>query len=149
VLLAVVVAFVPQAQPAANPQTKAVLAVVNQFVDGFNKGDTKSALAACADQTMILDEFPPYAWGGAGACAKWMADYEANAKKEAITDGAVTLTSTKHVDVAGDRAYVVTAANYVWKEKGQSMKETGSAFTFVLQRGAAGWRIVGWTWSKA
>ena len=34
-----------------------------------NKGDTKTALAACAAQAAILDEFPPYAWLGATACS--------------------------------------------------------------------------------
>ena len=43
-----------------------VMTTVHQFVDGFNKGDTASALAACADQTSIIDEFPPHEWHGAG-----------------------------------------------------------------------------------
>jgi ketosteroid isomerase-like protein len=146
-LTALVLTFAPQA-PAQNPQNAAVMAVVNQFVNGFNKGDTKSALATCADQTSIIDEFPPHEWHGAGACAKWMADYEANAKKDGITDGVVTITSTKHLDVTGDRAYLVTLADYTWKEKGKPMKETASTFTFVLQKGAAGWRIIGWSWSR-
>jgi ketosteroid isomerase-like protein len=145
-LISFVLTFVPQA-PAANPQNAAVMATINQFVDGFNKGDTKSSLAACADQASIIDEFPPHEWHGAGACARWMADYEANAKKEGITDGVVKITSTRHMAVAADRAYVVTVATYDWKQKGKPMKETGATFTFVLQKAAAGWRIIGWTWS--
>jgi len=46
------------AQTSGSAQT-AVLAPINQFVDGFNKGDAKMAVAACADETSILDEFPP------------------------------------------------------------------------------------------
>lgn len=46
------------AQTPGSAQT-AVLASVHQFVDGFNKGDTKSLVEACAAQTSIIDEFPP------------------------------------------------------------------------------------------
>lgn len=78
------------AQTPGSAQT-AVLATVHQFVHGFNKGDTKVLLAACADQTSILDEFPPHEWHGTGACAKWVSDFDADAKKNGITDGVVTL----------------------------------------------------------
>lgn len=145
-MFAIVLTLAPQA-PAVNPQNAAVMAAVNQFVDGFNKGDTKAMLAACADQTAIIDEFPPHEWHGAGACAKWIADYDAYGKKEGITDGVVKLTSTRHMAVTADRAYVVTVANYDWKEKGKPMKETGATFTFALVKVGAGWRISGWSWS--
>ncbi|HEY3663782.1 MAG TPA: nuclear transport factor 2 family protein [Chthoniobacterales bacterium] len=131
----------------ASAQTE-VMAPVHQFVDGFNKGATKSALAACADETSIIDEFPPYEWHGRGACAQWVKDYEASAKANGIADGIVTLSKTRHVDVQGDRAYVVTTANYTYTEKRKPMRETGSTFTFALQKGAHGWRIIAWTWSK-
>jgi hypothetical protein len=32
---------------------------------------------------------------------------------------------------------------------GKPVKETGSMFTFALQKGAAGWRIAGWSWAKS
>jgi ketosteroid isomerase-like protein len=132
-----------QSQPVS-PDKTAVIAVVHQFTDAFNKGDTKTAAAACADQTSIIDEFPH----GAGGCAKWMTDYDADAKKNGITDGHVTLGTPKHVNVAADRAYVVVPADYAYKEKGKPVKETGSILTVALQKVAAGWRITGWSWTK-
>jgi ketosteroid isomerase-like protein len=127
---------------------KAVIAVVNQFTDAFNKGDTKAAAAVCAEQTSIIDEFPPHEWNGAGGCGKWMADFDADAKKNGITDGNVKLAAPKHVDVTADRAYIVVPADYSYKQKGKPVKETGSLLTVALQKGAAGWRITGWSWSK-
>ena len=124
-----------------------VLAPIHQFVDGFNKGDVKSALAACAEETSIIDEFPPHEWHGAGACAKWADDYVANAKKDEITDGVVKLHQPAHVTVSGNRAYVVVPSDYSWKQKGKPMKETRAAFTFALNKGAGGWKIIAWTWS--
>jgi ketosteroid isomerase-like protein len=135
------------ATPAVASDQGDVLATVHQFVDGFNKGDAKSALAACADETSIIDEFPPHEWHGAGACAKWADDYEANAKKEGVTDGIVTLGKPKHVDVSGDRAYVVIPSEYAFKKNGKPVKETRAAFAFALHKGAAGWRITGWSWA--
>ncbi len=133
--------------PAAEAQQADVMAVVRQFVDGFNKGDVKSAVAACADQTSIIDEFPPHEWHGPGACAKWVDDYDADAKKKVLTDGIVTLGTPKHVNVTGDRAYVVIPSNYDYKLSGKPVKQAGSMFTFALQKGATGWRITGWSWS--
>jgi len=85
---------------------------VHQFTDGFNKGDTKSAVAACADQTSISDEFAPHEWHGAGACEKWANDYDADAKKHGVTDGIVTLGRACRVDVTDNYAYVVVPASY-------------------------------------
>ena len=147
-VLVVLAAAVLAAAPNAMAQQKDVMAPVHQFVDGFNKGDTKSALAACADQTSIIDEFPPSEWHGAGACGTWADDYDANAKKDGITDGVVTLGKPRHVDVTGDRAYVVVPASYKFKQKGKPVAEIGSMLTVALQKGPAGWRMTAWTWTK-
>jgi len=136
------------AQTAMSQQAE-VMSTVNQFVDSFNKGDAKTAAASCADQTIIIDEFPPHEWHGSGACSTWMNDFDADAKKNAITDGVVTLAKPKHVDVSGDHAYVVIPADYAYKKAGKPMKETNSILTVVLQKGANGWRITGWSWSKS
>ena len=135
------------AQTPGAAQT-AVMAVVHQFVDGFNRGDMKVMSATCADQASILDEFPPHEWHGAGACAKWANDYDADAKKNGVTDGVVTLSTPTHVDVTGDRAYVVVPANYSFKQKGKPVGKTGSIITLALQKTGAGWKITGWAWAK-
>ncbi len=65
------------------------MAVLDRFVDAFNTGDVKSAPGACADQVSIVDEFAPYEWHGAGACATWANASAAAATKKGITDGIV------------------------------------------------------------
>ena len=145
-LLACALALFVAAPAVASDETD-VMKPIHQFVDGFNKGDVKSALAACAEETSIIDEFPPHEWHGAGACAKWADDYVANAKKDAISDGVVTMHKASHVTVSGDRAYVVVPSDYAWKQKGKPMKETKAAFSFALNKAAGGWKIVAWTWA--
>jgi ketosteroid isomerase-like protein len=134
-------------QARASEQTD-VVATVHQFIDGFNKGDVTSALAACAPSASIIDEFPPHQWTGAGACATWAAAFGADAKKNGITDGIVTLQTPWHVDVSGDRAYAVIPANYAYEQNGKPVTETGSVLTVVLAKLPAGWRITGWAWAR-
>lgn len=125
-----------------------VMAVITHAVDAFNKGDTKAFDSTCSSETSIIDEFPPHEWHGSGSCERWMGDYDTNAKQNGITDGVVTLGKPSHVDITGDRAYVVIPSTYTWKQKGVSMREDGSAFTFAMHREKAGWKFAGWSWAK-
>ena len=143
----VLVTLLAQGASAAQEKT-AVMAPVHRFVEAFNKGDTKTAAAACAEETSIIDEFPPHEWHGAGACLKWMNDYDADARKNGITGGVVTLGAPQHVDITAHHAYVVVPAGYTFKQQGKVVKETGSALTLALQKGAAGWKITGWAWTR-
>ncbi len=147
ILLTVSLAALAGAQTPGVAQI-AVVAVIHQFVEAFNKGDMKVMAATCAEQTSILDEFPPHEWHGAGACAQWAGDYDADAKKNGITDGVVTISNPTHVDVTGDRAYVVVPANYNFKLKGKPVSEVGSIITLALLKSAGGWKITGWAWAK-
>lgn len=135
--------------PSAASDKTDVMNSVRQFVDGFNKGDVNKTVAACTDQASILDEFPPHEWHGAGACAKWMGDYDADAKKNGITNGLVTLHSPRHIDITAGLAYVVVPADYAFSRKGKPVRETNSILTLTLQKGATGWRITGWAWAKS
>jgi ketosteroid isomerase-like protein len=134
--------------PAAATDKTDVVATIRKFVDSFNKGDMNALTATCADQASIIDEFPPYEWHGAGACAKWTDDYGADAKKNGITDGSVTLGAPLHVDVTADRACVVILANYKYKQNGKAMQETGSTLTIALQKSGDAWHMTGWAWAK-
>lgn len=143
-------ALTAQAPSVAAQQTaeqKAVVSVVNQFIDGFNKGDVPAAIATCAEQTSIIDEIPPFEWSGAGACGRWANDYDADAKKKGITAGAVTLGAPRHNVVDGDRAYLVIPSSYEVTQQGKQVKQTGAVMAVTLRKGAAGWKITAWSWS--
>ncbi len=134
------------AGPAVATNKSDVMSVIQQWVDAFNKGDAKAAAAACADQTSIIDDFPPYEWHGSGACAKWYGEFQAATKAENTTDHAVTLGKPRHIDVMSDHAYVVVPAGLSYVKKGAPVKET-STVTMSLQKGTSGWRITGWSWA--
>lgn len=143
--LAVVLTTAPL--PAASPES-AAMATVQQFITGFNRSDTKSMLAACAGQASVIDDFPPHEWQGPAACADWAAGYAAEAKKDGITDGVVTLSNPWYQSVTGDRAYLVVPATFSYKLNGKPVTERNAVFTVSLRKFASGWRITGWAWSK-
>jgi len=125
-----------------------VMKAVRQWVEGLNKGDTKSAVAACANETSIVDEFPPHEWHGEGACARWVSELEVYNRGLGLTDSHVTLGKPRRVDITGDRAYVVAPTEFNFKEHGKPGKEAGALFTVSLKNSPDGWRITGWAWSR-
>jgi hypothetical protein len=143
--IALAVALIGAGTVVASQETD-VLVPVRQFVDGFNQSDLRTAQSACADRSIIIDDFPPHAWAGAGAVAKWLHDYDRYAKRNGITDGFVTLGKPRHIDVTGNDAYVVVPTKFSLKKKGELVKETG-LMTLVLHKGVGGWRIAAWSWA--
>jgi ketosteroid isomerase-like protein len=123
-----------------------VMAVIHQMVDGFNKGDTKSAVAVCADQAVIVDDTPPHVWQGAGACAAWQVAYEAWAKSNDVAGVSETISKVRHIDISGNVAYVVQSARLRWTEKGKPMSEMAIE-TITLKKTVSGWRITAWAWA--
>src|SRR5438477_10384272 len=139
---------VPVAHAAVASQRGDVMKTVRQWVEGLNKGDTQAAIAACAPQTSIVDEFPPHEWHGDGACAKWVSELEVYNRGIGLTDGIVTLGKPRRVDINGDHAYVVVPTEFNFKEHGKPGKEARALFTVSLQNSPAGWRITGCAWSR-
>jgi len=145
-LLALVLALVV-AGPAAASDQNDVMTVVKQFVDAFNKGDTKAVEVICAEQTSIIDEFPPHEWHGPTACADWWKALNTYNEKNEITDGSATLGTPWNVEVTGDHAYYVAPMTYIYKQHGKSVKESAT-FAVALKRTQTGWRITAWAYSK-
>jgi ketosteroid isomerase-like protein len=134
------------AGPVVASQEADVMAPVRQFIDGFNKSDIKMAQAACADQTFIIDDFPPHEWRGSGATSKWFRDLTRLAKKDGMSDCFVTLLKPRQVHVTGTHAYVVVPNNLRYKEKGQLVRRTG-LMTLALHKAVDGWQITAWAWA--
>lgn len=137
-----------QKKAAENPDKKAVMATVQQFTDGFNKGDIKGALATCASPAAIIDDFPPYSWNGPHACADWAAAFDAGTKQQGMTEPFVAMGAPLLLEVAGDRGYAIVPTTFKYKLKGKPVTETGARLTVALQKQGSDWKITAWTWSK-
>jgi ketosteroid isomerase-like protein len=132
--------------PAVGADESAVMPVIRKWVDGFNSGDAKSAIATCADQASMIDDFVPHEWHGAGACAKWFSDFQGMSSSEGITNAAITIDKPSHVEFSARFAYVIAAAILTFQRKGKPATDKG-ILTLTRRNGASGWRITAWVWA--
>jgi len=98
-LAGVVWLFAGVAVNAETPDPQ-LIAPIQKFIDAFNKGDAAGAASthAATAELVIIDEVPPYAWHGAKAFQSWSADLDSDAKKNALTDMAVTISAPVRVE---------------------------------------------------
>jgi ketosteroid isomerase-like protein len=106
----------------------------------------KSIAGSCADQSSVIDDFPPHEWHGAGACSKWFGDFQTFAKAAEIADPTIAIGKIWHIDVTGEVAYVVASATLAYQKKGNPAK-LRAIITAILQKGAVDWRITALKWS--
>jgi len=123
-----------------------VMAPVREFIDGFNQGDVAKAQAACADQTSIIDDFPPNEWRGSGATSKWFRDLTGFAKKNGMSDAVVILRKPRRISITGAHANVVVPVALRYKDKSRLVNTTG-LMTLALHKAVNGWRIGAWAWT--
>lgn len=147
--LGVVVWVFLGAAASAQPTNTELMAPIQKFMETFNKGDVAGAEAthAAVPDLTIIDEVPPYLWSGPGAFKAWSAALDSDAKKQGMTEPMVSVSAPTRVESNGDRAYVIVPAVFTFKLKGAAMRSTAQ-MTFVLQKGATGWLINGWTWTS-
>ena len=146
---AVLACAVPLAANAAmSADQTAAFAAVQRYDAAFNRNDGKAATAMCGPGALVIDDFAPHIWQGAGACAAWLAALGAYDQKNGITGASITLHKPWHVEVTGTRAYVVVPVTYAYKQHGKPVNEDGSIWTLVLQKTGADWKIAGWSWGQ-
>ena len=124
------------------------MTTVRQYIDGFNRGDSKAMAAAFADPGSILDGMAPHVWHGPAATQDWYRDLLAEGEHMGASGFLVTLDEPRHVDVTGDSAYVVVPASFAFKVHGKQVTQIDATFTVALRKLAQGWRIAAWAWAK-
>ena len=111
----------------------------------LNHWSTNSS-ADCADDAAVIDSFPPFEWHGAGGCAKWQKDSDAEMKAQGMTNTAATIGKPRQLTITGDRAYAVAPITFAFTQQGKRISTKGMT-TFTLVKTAAGWRITGWAYA--
>lgn len=133
---------------AGAAEDKSATVPIHAFIDGFDKGDMKAALATFASGDIaIIDEAAPFHWFGPTAPAAWAADLAKSDAAEGRTEGNVKLGAPTRNEVSGGTAYVVVPAHYTFKMHGTPMVEEGR-MTFALTGKAKAWKIAAWSWSS-
>ena len=80
------------------------VSAVQQYIDGFNKGDLKAMATMCADPMSILDGMAPHVWHGPTACQDWYGDVLVEGEHAGAKDDQVTLSRPLHANATGDAA---------------------------------------------
>src|SRR5579863_10117426 len=83
------------AAPAAS-ENGAVMAVFNNAIEAFNRGDMKGWIATCSPGAAIIDEIPPHSWQGASACADWWRSFQSFSKANRVTEPSVSVETPLH-----------------------------------------------------
>lgn len=124
------------------------LSAVKHYIDCFNKGDAKGMAAICASPMSILDGMPPHTWHGETAAEDWYKEVLAEGERHSADGYVVSLGEPWHVNVTGDRGYVVVPASMKFNAQGKEVSQTGSVFTLALLKFPEGWRLIAWAWAK-
>jgi len=134
--------------PASAGPAEDATAAVTGVLDKFNGDDIKAFAAAHRDGAVIIDEFPPYQWGGPGSIKQWGADYTKDADARGIKAGRIDYAKPIQASSDGTTAYIVLPTTYRFEQQGKKMAGKGS-MTFVMAKAGSEWKIASWTYSGA
>ena len=124
-----------------------VMAPIDQVMNGFNAGNVKAVLAACAPSGVtIIDDVSPFAWQGRTAMTAWLKDLAASESKAGISGGKVSFGAPIDRIVEGNNAYVVIPTVYHFQQHGHSMHDT-ARMSFALHKIGKTWFISAWAWA--
>jgi hypothetical protein len=142
-----IAAMLLAAQPAL-AQDMGALAPIKAMIAAFNKGDVAGARATHIASPSITDEpTAPYTWTGPKAFDTWIAALGKSEAAAGKSDGQVWIGTPTRVSTERGHGYVIVPSTYTFKQKGRTMRETGT-MTFAVVQVGKGWKIAAWTWSS-
>jgi ketosteroid isomerase-like protein len=133
--------------PVFATETDSVVSRVRQTVEDFNKGDAAALARDMVDAPQIIDEFPPFFWGGPNAMSDWAHAFTVETARQSISATSMRLLKVTHVDVRGDSAYVVVPAICTFTLRSGQRLESG-ILTLALTKSDQTWRISAFSWTK-
>ncbi|HEY5713633.1 MAG TPA: nuclear transport factor 2 family protein [Allosphingosinicella sp.] len=136
------------ATPAHAGPAEDATVTITSVLDRFNAGDFDAFFQAHRDGAVIVDEFAPYLWTGAGSAQRWAADYGRDAAARGISGGRIDYGAAIQANSDGTSAYVVLPTTYRFVQRGTRMAGQGS-MTFLMARDGTSWKIASWTYSGA
>jgi ketosteroid isomerase-like protein len=128
---------------ASASDVTSVKAAVRHLIADSNAGNDSAFLADFTEPAVLVDEYAPFNW--LGAKDGWLNAFNAYNKQNAISDAKTTPLAFRHVNVGGDRAYVVLRSLYTYKDHGKLKREPGTE-VFTLQKSGGKWLADGYAW---
>src|SRR3954451_15333856 len=105
------------------------MTTVRHYINGFIRGDSDAMAAVFVDPGWILDGIAPHVWHGPTATQDWYRAMLVEAEHLGASGFVFTLGEPRHVDVAGDSAYVVVPASMTFKVGGKQVTQSGATLT--------------------
>lgn len=128
------------AGPTDDATEAALTAVANIMTD-------HEAFLAVHDQdAVIVDDFSPYIWKGAGSVKRWSADERKLLRTKHITQPRITSGEPLRAVSDGGTAYIVIPITYDFLLDGKEASDKGT-FTFVMRHAESGWKISSWSYN--
>jgi ketosteroid isomerase-like protein len=126
----------------AASDTGAVKDTIRAVFKAWNEGDIARVTALEASEASVIDEFAPFRWD---SFKDWGAAYGDYNTQNGVAHAKTTLVKFSHVNIEGDRAYVVVTVAYTYTEGGKARKKNGTE-AIALEKQTGGWRIASFAW---
>jgi hypothetical protein len=120
-----------------------VKAAVRHLIADANSRNDEAFKADLTEPALFIDEYAPFDW--IGAKDGWLNAYNDYNRQTAVTDAKTKPLAFRHVNVSGDRAYVVLHSLYTYREARKAQKEPGVE-VFTLVRANGKWLANGYAW---
>jgi ketosteroid isomerase-like protein len=134
------------AAAAANPPPAPILKLANAVIRATNTDDASALNGLYADDAVVVDENPPFAWHGRGAGAAWWRVVDA------IVRG-MKMTHVRAVDVrigefrqSATDAYLIQPLTITGTANGKPFAESGT-LTYTFHKNGDTWLISSQVWT--
>jgi Domain of unknown function (DUF4440) len=131
---------------AAGVPNAAVMATIESVLAAADADNASRLNSYFASSANVVDDFPPFAWSGADAGARWWTASDKDAAKHGIAKIHATLQPVTRFAVVGDDAYVIAPLVITYTVKGKAAHTSG-LWTLTLHQTGGSWKITSATWA--
>lgn len=130
-------------KPKQKPFDRGILKPLSALLDDLNKMKKDFPAELFAEQTAVVDDFPPYAWPGPNGAQDWYKTFIESAEADkSVTEQVITMGEPmREPEFKDNRAYLTVPVTIKWKQDGKPKKEIGP-WTVVVEKKGDGWVIV-------
>ena len=102
--------------------------------------------AFASEDLVIVENFAPFVFEGAGAFERWRDGFRRHAEGGGLSELRHSFGPAQDISLDGDTAYFVLPTTWTGKAHGHPFSEDGG-WAFVLVRDQDRWRIRGYAWA--
>ncbi len=135
----------PRAQAAPAADQQAVTETITKSFAALDKGDNAGFIASWSPDAVVIDDFAPFFWTGAGSLDHWMDALGPHETAAGISHDHLTLHVPRRLEIGGGRAWAVLPITYQFSQAGKTVVDD-AVVTFVLEKQAGIWKIISMAW---